>query len=97
MLIIRAETFVTSETHKVGVVTQKEVVDAEGNVTRQTIPPEKWDADLASTSEEIVKAEKEHKGPVSMKEMQDKSLKHLKEKELKMSEAKPANEEAAEK
>eukprot|EP00026_Physarum_polycephalum_P004125 Phypoly_transcript_04142.p2 GENE.Phypoly_transcript_04142~~Phypoly_transcript_04142.p2 ORF type:complete len:143 (+),score=25.62 Phypoly_transcript_04142:153-581(+) len=88
------ETFVTSEIHKVGVVTQREVVDAEGNVKRETIPPEKWDADLASSSEEIVKAEKheDHKGPLSMKALQEKTLKKLLEKETKLSTAKPANE-----
>lgn len=88
------ETFVTSEIHKLGVVTQREVVDAEGNVKRETIPPEKWDADLASTSEEIVKAERheDHKGPLNMKDLQDKSLKRLLEKDQKMSTAKPSNQ-----
>jgi len=87
------ETFVTSEIHKIGVVTQREVVDAEGNVTRETIPPAKWDADLASTSEEIIKAEKhdDHKGPFSMKDLQDKSLKRLAEKDRKLNEAKPTS------
>lgn len=85
-LIPLPETFVTAEVHKVGVVTQREVVDAEGNVRRETIPPEKWDADLASTSEEIVKAERheEHKGPINMKDMQEKSIKKLVEKEQKL-------------
>ena len=80
-----------------GVVTQREVVDAEGNVKRETVPPEKWDADLASSSEEIVKAERHEdnksKGPVDMKEMQQKSLEHLLEKEKKLDTAQPAKEE----
>lgn len=103
----------TSETHKVGVVTQKEYIDggmslvimlvcllsymlADGTVKRQTIPPEKWDADLASTSEEIIKAERKHPGKdISMENLQKKSLKGLEEKEQKMAHAKknPNNDE----
>jgi len=84
----------TSEIHKMGVVTQREVVDAEGNVRRETIPPEKWDADLASSSEEIVKAERheDHKGPFNLKDLQEKSLKKLLEKEQKMGNTKSSNE-----
>ena len=60
----------------------------------EEFPPEKWDADLASSSEEIVKAEKheDHKGPVNMKALQEKTVQTLVEKETKLKEAKPSHE-----
>ena len=85
------ETFTTSEMNKLGVVTQKEVIDGDGKITRQTIPPSKWDADLASTSEEIVKAERSKGKDISMEKLQQKSLKGIEEKEKKMANAKKNN------
>jgi hypothetical protein len=60
-------------------------------VRRETIPPAKWDPDLASTSEEIVKAER--KSPKSMAAMQKKSLKRLEEQEKKMASVKKTDED----
>jgi len=88
------DVFVTSETHKVGVVTQREYYDKDGNLRRETIPSQKWDPDMASASEEIIRAErKEGEKFHSFADMQTKSLKGLDEKEEKLAKAKSKPED----
>eukprot|EP00026_Physarum_polycephalum_P016445 Phypoly_transcript_17351.p1 GENE.Phypoly_transcript_17351~~Phypoly_transcript_17351.p1 ORF type:complete len:125 (+),score=30.31 Phypoly_transcript_17351:350-724(+) len=75
--------FTSSEQNKVDIATQ--VTDAEGKHTKSK---KNWNPELASTSEEIVHAErKEARKPhtYGMEEMQQKSIRkiHEKEKELK--------------
>lgn len=66
----------------------------DGNIKRQTIPPQKWDADLASTSEEIIKAERRDGGKdISMEKLQKKSLKGFEEKEQKLAKAKKTEDQ----